>query len=249
MPAFARELDRGIVQLHSSEYRNPAQLRPGGVLLVGAGNSGAEIALDVARAGHGRTSPGTAAGELPFRHRQPARPARTRAAPVPGGVLPRADGSTRRSGGRRSPGRRARATPLIRVKSRDLDADGVLRVPRTVGVRDGRPLLDDGRDARCDQRDLVHRISSPASRGSTCRCSTSAAMPVHTRGDHPAEPGLELRGAALPVRDVVVDDPRRGARRRVRGGADPGAGRCDREGERRTGGGGRVAEPGTVSRE
>ena len=49
VPPFARELDPGIVQLHSSDYRNPAQLRDGGVLVVGAGNSGAEIALDVAR--------------------------------------------------------------------------------------------------------------------------------------------------------------------------------------------------------
>ncbi|HET7617637.1 MAG TPA: NAD(P)/FAD-dependent oxidoreductase, partial [Vicinamibacterales bacterium] len=48
VPAFARDLDPTIVQLHSSEDKNPAQLRPGGVLLVGAGNSGADIALDVA---------------------------------------------------------------------------------------------------------------------------------------------------------------------------------------------------------
>jgi putative flavoprotein involved in K+ transport len=41
VPAFASELDPGIVQLHSVEYRDPAQLREGGVLVVGAGNSGA----------------------------------------------------------------------------------------------------------------------------------------------------------------------------------------------------------------
>ena len=46
-PVFAAELDPGIVQLHSGEYRNPSQLQDGGVLVVGAGNSGAEIALDV----------------------------------------------------------------------------------------------------------------------------------------------------------------------------------------------------------
>ena len=44
VPAFAGELNPDIVQMHSSEYRNPAQLRPGGVLIVGAGNSGAEMA-------------------------------------------------------------------------------------------------------------------------------------------------------------------------------------------------------------
>ena len=46
IPVFARALDPSIVQFHSSQYRNPAQLRDGGVLVVGAGNSGAEIALE-----------------------------------------------------------------------------------------------------------------------------------------------------------------------------------------------------------
>jgi hypothetical protein len=48
VPPFADELDPGVVQLHSSRYRNPSLLRDGGVLVVGAGNSGAEIALEVA---------------------------------------------------------------------------------------------------------------------------------------------------------------------------------------------------------
>ena len=38
VPALARELDARIHQIHSSEYRNPEQLEPGGVL-VGAGSS------------------------------------------------------------------------------------------------------------------------------------------------------------------------------------------------------------------
>src|SRR5918995_2638960 len=42
IPGFASELDPHIVQLHSSQYRNPSQLGEGGVLVVGAGNSGAE---------------------------------------------------------------------------------------------------------------------------------------------------------------------------------------------------------------
>src|SRR5436190_1791872 len=37
------------------------------------------------------------------------------------------------------------ATPLIRVKSKDLAAAGVERVPRVVGVQDGLPVLEDGR--------------------------------------------------------------------------------------------------------
>jgi putative flavoprotein involved in K+ transport len=47
VPAFASDLDPTIVQIHSTGYRDPSQLRKGGVLVVGAGNSGAEIALEV----------------------------------------------------------------------------------------------------------------------------------------------------------------------------------------------------------
>src|SRR5207342_2490787 len=47
-PAFADQLSGDIVQLDSTAYRNPGQLAPGPVLLVGAGNTGAEIAMDVA---------------------------------------------------------------------------------------------------------------------------------------------------------------------------------------------------------
>jgi putative flavoprotein involved in K+ transport len=45
-PDFASGLDPNIVQLHSAEYRNPSQLQKGDVLVVGAGNSGAQIAMD-----------------------------------------------------------------------------------------------------------------------------------------------------------------------------------------------------------
>ena len=38
-------------QLHSSDYHNPAQLPPGAVLVVGAGSSGVQIAMDLKRAG------------------------------------------------------------------------------------------------------------------------------------------------------------------------------------------------------
>lgn len=41
----------GIVQIHSADYRNPAQLPAGGVLVVGAGSSGAQIADELMQAG------------------------------------------------------------------------------------------------------------------------------------------------------------------------------------------------------
>ena len=66
VPEFAQALDPGIVQLHSSEYKNPDQLRPGDVLIVGAGNSGADIAIDVARS-HRTWLSGRHPGNVPFR--------------------------------------------------------------------------------------------------------------------------------------------------------------------------------------
>src|SRR5258706_10792972 len=67
VPTFARELDPAIVQLHSFAYRSPSQLREGGVLIVGAGNSGSEIAMELAREGRGVWLPGRDTGHIPFR--------------------------------------------------------------------------------------------------------------------------------------------------------------------------------------
>ena len=66
VPAFASELAPEIVQLHSSDYRNPQQLRDGAVLIVGAGNSGAEIAMDMVRSGHRTIVAGRSVGQVPF---------------------------------------------------------------------------------------------------------------------------------------------------------------------------------------
>lgn len=49
IPGLANRLDRNIKQLHSSEYTNPHELPNGEVLVVGAGASGVQIAIDVAR--------------------------------------------------------------------------------------------------------------------------------------------------------------------------------------------------------
>ncbi|MFO1141550.1 MAG: NAD(P)/FAD-dependent oxidoreductase [Amaricoccus sp.] len=50
-PAFAARLPAAVTQLDGSGYRNAADLRPGAVLVVGCGNSGAQIAEDLALAG------------------------------------------------------------------------------------------------------------------------------------------------------------------------------------------------------
>jgi putative flavoprotein involved in K+ transport len=51
IPGFAARLDAGVVQLHSSGYRNPASLPEGEIVVVGAGNTGVQIAQELAQAG------------------------------------------------------------------------------------------------------------------------------------------------------------------------------------------------------
>jgi putative flavoprotein involved in K+ transport len=51
LPALARSVDPKIVHLHASSYRNPNDVPPGAVLVVGTGQSGSQIAVDLHRAG------------------------------------------------------------------------------------------------------------------------------------------------------------------------------------------------------
>jgi putative flavoprotein involved in K+ transport len=140
VPSFATELDPRIVQLDSTEYRNPSQLREGGVLVVGAGNSGAEIALEVSDT-HRTWLSGRHPGSEP-----------TRAGSVPDRLLMPLFWwllshvvTVRTSIGRKVQPKVKEGTPLARVRPKDLEAAGVERVPRTVGVSGGLPALEDGR--------------------------------------------------------------------------------------------------------
>jgi len=142
VPSFAEDLDPHIVQMHSAAYRNPSQLQPGGVLLVGGGNSGADISLDVVQT-HPTWLAGPQVSHIPpdidkwFARTFVVRAVRF----VQRNVL-----CLRTPIGRRAaPKLRGKATPLIRVKPKWLARAGVQRVGRVVGVHDGLPQLDDGR--------------------------------------------------------------------------------------------------------
>jgi putative flavoprotein involved in K+ transport len=142
VPRFAGELDRGIVQLHSSHYRNPGQLRAGGVLIVGAGNSGAEIAFELSRTHHVFVS-GRDTGHVPFRI--DGVPARI-LVPFLFRVVFHRILTVKTPMGRKARQKMlTQGGPLIRIKPKDLASAGVERVPRVGGVREGQPVLDDGR--------------------------------------------------------------------------------------------------------
>jgi putative flavoprotein involved in K+ transport len=143
VPAFATDLGPEILQLHSASYRNPSQLQAGGVLVVGAGNSGAEIALEVARR-HPTWLAGKESGHVPFRIEGAA--ARLAFLPLMFRVVGHRVLTVDTPIGRRlRPKLLSHGAPLVRVKPRDLTTAGVQRVPRVVGVRDDHPLLADQR--------------------------------------------------------------------------------------------------------
>jgi putative flavoprotein involved in K+ transport len=142
IPDFAAELDPGITQLHSSQFRGTSQLTEGAVLVVGASNSGAEIALMAARE-HPTVLVGRDVGKMPFRPED--RLARTfdtffwffinHVAKLDNPI-----------GRKAAPGIRNDGLPLDRVRPSDLAAAGIERVvARVVGAKDGRPMLDDGK--------------------------------------------------------------------------------------------------------
>jgi putative flavoprotein involved in K+ transport len=141
VPDFADRLDVRITQMHSSEYRNPGQLPNGDVLVVGAGNSGADIALELAGTRRVWLS-GQLGSHIPFNIEGAAgrlifpllwqvwSHVLTYGSPIGRKALPKI---------------RTGKEPLIRVKPKQLAAAGVEFVPRTAGVDCGQPVLDDGR--------------------------------------------------------------------------------------------------------
>lgn len=143
LPPFSTQLRSDIAQLHSIDYRSPAQMRPGPVLLVGAGNSGSEIAIELART-HKTIMSGRDTGHVPVRI--DALISQTVVLPLLFRVIFHRLLTVRTEWGRKARAKMlSQGGPLIRVKPTDLAAAGVERVPRVDSVRDGRPVLADGR--------------------------------------------------------------------------------------------------------
>lgn len=144
IPPFAHQLDESIVQLHSQEYRNPSQLREGAVLVVGAGNSGGEVAIDLA-AHHRTWLSGRDTGQEPSLGRPEGLGDRlvkalmwfvaTRVMTVTNPL-----GRSLRDHFLDPP----RGHPLGGGRRKDIAAAGVERVPRTEGVQEGYPVLEGG---------------------------------------------------------------------------------------------------------
>jgi putative flavoprotein involved in K+ transport len=145
VPSWASSLRHDIVQIHSRDYKNPSQLPAGDLLVVGAGNTGAELALEAARSGHRVQLSGRDVGQVPAFFRLAngrlfwflATRVFTVGTPL---------GRRFRQGFRAG-----HSGPLVRIRQREIAAAGIERVSRVVGADNGRPLLEDGRalDVRC----------------------------------------------------------------------------------------------------
>jgi putative flavoprotein involved in K+ transport len=141
LPGFAMHLRAEITQIHTTDYRNPSQLQEGPVLVVGAGNSGAEIALDVVGS-HETVLAGPDTGHVPFRVE--GRVGRLMV-PVVRFVFHRVLTTSNPIARRKMPKKIASGEPLVRTKPRDLIEAGIERMSRVVGAEDGWPVLEDGR--------------------------------------------------------------------------------------------------------
>jgi putative flavoprotein involved in K+ transport len=190
LPAFATDLDPAILQLHSAQYRNPRQLREGNVLVVGVGNSGAEIAVDVATS-HATMLAGDDNGHVPFRIDSAA--ARFLFIPLMFRLVAHRVLTVNTPVGRRArPKLLSRGAPLVRVKPKDLTNAGIRRLPAVTAVRDGLPQLADGSVIEADTviwctgfRPDFAWIDLP---------SFGGIEPPHHRGIVADEPGLYFVG-------------------------------------------------------
>lgn len=198
LPAFADQLDPSIQQMHSNAYHNPAQVSEDKVLVVGAGNSGAEIALELARHGRHVWVSGRDVGRLgitqsPLVHVFSGRPMVWLANHILTVNTPM--------------GRRARKNfighghPLGRARREDLVQAGIELVPRMAGVQSGKPLLEDGR-ALPAQRVIWATGYRPDYGWIDLPIFAADGYPVHRRGVVEQAPGLYFLG--LPFQTAIT---------------------------------------------
>jgi putative flavoprotein involved in K+ transport len=193
IPSFAAALDPTIAQLHSSHYRNPDRLPPGDVLVVGAGNSGAEIAVELAATRRTHLA-GPDVGHAPIWA------IHNRFSLWLADHLLTVDTSL---GRRMREGRRRRGDPLVRLTPADILAAGVHRVPRVDGVVDGTPRLADGQ--LLEVAVVVWATGFRPDFGwIELPIFDAAGAPTHHRGVVAAAPGLYFLG--LPFQYSSTSD-------------------------------------------
>ncbi len=181
VPAFARDLAPAITQVHSVDYRNPALLPAGPALVVGAGNSGAEIAIELA-AGRQVWLAGRDVGKFPFRLGSTVYRIMNRLLTT---HTPMGRKIAARTGGG--------GTPLVRLRPEDITAARVRRVDRLDGVVGGQPKLVDG--SVLEPTSIVWATGFTRDYGwIKLPIFGETGDPIHDRGVVVGEPGLYFLG-------------------------------------------------------
>lgn len=137
IPSFASELDKNIVQIHSSNYKNPQKFPASDTLVVGAGTSGVEIAIELSKSRPTKIS-GRATPHIPdfaLRHAGIVywwfiHHILTLRTPIGRKVRQKIKSS---------------GAPLISVSMKDVQDAHVEQLPRLMGAKQGLPQLEDGR--------------------------------------------------------------------------------------------------------
>ena len=185
-PGFAAELDPRVVQLHSVDYKNPAQIQAGDVLVVGAGNSGAEIAVELA-AGHRVLLAGPDVGQIPVPYDSRRGRIGFRVFRFFGHRVVKVTNPVGRKAALKP------QAPLVRTRTPDIESAGVERVGRVTGIVDGRPVLEDGRVV--DVENVVWCTGFRTDFGwIDLPVFGEDGKPKHVRGVVESEPGLFFLG-------------------------------------------------------
>jgi putative flavoprotein involved in K+ transport len=189
-PPFAKDLDPSIIQMHSSNYTNPGQLQDGDVLVVGLGNSGADIAYEVAK-GHHTIASGTVKGAIPFALE--SKFGRTIGTRLVRFAMVKILNTSTLIGRRTRPKMLDTGPPLVRIRPKELSEAGVQRVARIAGIEEGMPVTTDG--VRLDVSNVIwctgyttgfNWIHLPV--------FGADGSPEHTRGIVSTQPGLYFVG-------------------------------------------------------
>jgi putative flavoprotein involved in K+ transport len=198
VPVFASQLDATINHFHSVAYRNPSQLRDGTVLVVGAGNSGVEIALELASR-HSVWLAGRDTGFIPASYGKFSYELgvilfktlmRRLTVDTPPGhwIVKRAKEFT---GGH----------PVVGIAPEDLLRAGIERVPRVTDVNNGKPVLEDG--CVLDVANIIWATGFIRDyRWIKLPIFDAKGDPIHHRGMVQTEPGLYFTG--LPFQSSVL---------------------------------------------
>lgn len=187
-PTVSQELPAGIFQMHSVNYRRPQDIPAQNVVVVGAGNSGAEIALELAKAGKKVWLAGRDVGRVPA----------DKLGKLFGGkpywwFLRRVMTINTPLGRRMKANVLTHGNPLVRTQREEVAGVGVEFTRRLTTTQEGRPQTEDGRTLPVEGvvwatgfKPDYHWINLPV--------FDASGRPRHERGVVPEAPGLYFVG-------------------------------------------------------